>query len=197
MTAVAKRPDKHISRPLKILIPLIQSELQQGNAAGQEHYRIAGQMLNEAKEQVGYGGWGRWLAKNFDLTDRTARQYMRMARNARDFGSGASEVSYTSIRHMTGQSEREREQRQSTQQQQFQRVLRDVTRDRDAFMQERQRQDEEIATHRKLANELIDAGYHSLAKLLHPDRGGSKDAMTRLNRVRDELKQITQTRRFI
>lgn len=63
-----------------------------------EHYRRAGQMLIEAKDQVGYGGWGRWLAKNFDLTDRTARQYMRMARNEQDFGSGASEVRYSSPR---------------------------------------------------------------------------------------------------
>ena len=47
---------------------MIQSELQQGNAAGQEHYRLAGQMLIEAKDQVGYGGWGKWLAKNFDLS---------------------------------------------------------------------------------------------------------------------------------
>jgi len=34
-----------------------------------------------------------------------------MARNERDFGSGASEVSYRSIRHMTGQRDREREER--------------------------------------------------------------------------------------
>ena len=40
-----------IARPLKVLIPLIQSELQQGNSAGHEHYRIAGEMLIEAKDQ--------------------------------------------------------------------------------------------------------------------------------------------------
>ena len=59
---------RKVARPLKVLIPMIQSELQQGNAAGQEHYRLAGEMLIEAKDQVGHGGWGRWLTKNFDLS---------------------------------------------------------------------------------------------------------------------------------
>lgn len=186
---------KHIARPLKVLIPLIQSELQQGNTAGHEHYRHAGEMLIEAKDQVGYGNWGRWLTKNFDLSQQTARVYMKWARE--HFARDAREVPYTSLSEMRGDTDRAREARQSTQQQRFNRVLRDVTRDRDAFVQERQRQDEEIATHRKLANELIDAGYHSLAKILHPDRGGAKDGMSRLNRVRDELKQIAQSRRFI
>lgn len=84
-------------------------------------------MLNEAKDQVGYGGWGRWLTKNFDLSQQTARVYMRWAReqNAR----GPREVSYTSLAGMRGDTEREREHRQSPQQQNFRRVLRDVARD--------------------------------------------------------------------
>src|SRR5262245_59918056 len=64
--------------------------------------------------------------RNFELSKTTAYDYMRMARNERDFRSGASKVSYGSIREMTGQSEREREHRQSKQQQDFRRVLRDV-----------------------------------------------------------------------
>lgn len=35
---------------------------------------------------------------------------------------------------------------------------------------------------------LIDIGYKTLAKELHPDMGGSQDAMARLNRVRERLK---------
>ena len=58
MTTVVARPPEHgIARPLKVLIPLIQSELQQGNNAGHEHYRRAGEMLIEAKDQVGHGAW--------------------------------------------------------------------------------------------------------------------------------------------
>jgi hypothetical protein len=36
-----------------------------------------------------------------------------------------------------------------------------------------------------------------MATRLHPDRGGSKYAMARLNCVRDELKSIAKTRRFV
>jgi hypothetical protein len=185
---------RKVARPLKVLIPMIQSELQQGNAAGQEHYRLAGQMLIEAKEQVGYGGWVRWLAKNFDLSRQTASVYMRWAREA-DLSRGARQAPYTSLREMRGDAERDRAHRQSKTQQDFRRVLRDVA--RDDFVQERQARDDEIRLHRELAEELVDIGYRALATRLHPDRGGSKDAMSRLNRVRDELKQIAQTRRFI
>jgi hypothetical protein len=195
MTKLATLESRTIARPLKVLIPLIQSELQQGNAAGHEHYRRAGEMLIEAKDQIGYGQWGRWLAKNFDLSQQTAQRYMRWARAHGDSLRGAEEVPYRSLREMDGDTARAREDRQSAQQQQFRRVMREIA--RDDFTQERQRVDAEIALHRKLAEELIDLGYRAMATRLHPDRGGSKDAMARLNRVRDELKHVAQTRRFI
>ena len=187
---------RKVARPLKTLIPMIQSELQQGNNAGREHYRRAGEMLIEAKEQVGHGGWGRWLSKNFDMHGNTARIYMRWAREYADFHSGAVKAQPpSSLRQMTGDCERDREERRSKQQQDFRRVLRDVA--RDDFVQERQVRDDEVSLHRELAEELVDLGYRALATRLHPDRGGSKDAMARLNRVRDELKQVAQTRRFV
>ncbi len=192
---IAVQRKTQVARPLKVLIPLIQSELQQGNAAGQEHYRIAGDMLIEAKDQVGYGGWGRWLRKNFNLSDDTARNYMRLARAHSDFTSGARQAAPGSLREVTGQTERRRDDRQSKQQQAFRRVLRDVA--RDDFVQERQARDDEVKLHRDLAEELVDIGYRALATKLHPDRGGTQIAMTRLNRVRDELKSFAQTRRFI
>lgn len=190
--AVQTTEGRKIGRPLKVLIPMIQSELQQGNDAGQEHYRRAGQMLIEAKDQVAYGQWGRWLTKNFDLSDSTARIYMRWAREHNQIGTQGTEVPYQSLNEMKGTTERRREDRQSKD---FRRVLRDVA--RDDFIQERQARDDEIKVHRDLAAELIDLGYRALATKLHPDRGGTKDAMARLNRVRDELKQLAQTRRFI
>lgn len=187
---------RKIARPLKVLVPMIQGELQQGNAAGQEHYRLAGQMLIEAKDQIGYGQWTKWLAKNFDLSRSTAAVYMQWARLQEDDLSRATrQPSYTSLREMRGDTERTREDRQSTQQQQFRRVLRDVA--REDFVQERQARDDEVKLHRELAEELVDIGYRALATRLHPDRGGSKDAMSRLNRVREELRQIAQTRRFV
>jgi hypothetical protein len=184
-----------VARPLKVLIPLIQSELQQGNNAGHDHYRQAGAMLNEAKEQVPHGRWGTWLSKNFGLSPRTAQDYMRWAREHDQMRGGAAHLPHTSMRQFTGHTKRDRERYGSTQQQQFRRVLRDVA--RDDFVQERQAREDEIKLHRELAEELVDIGYRALATKLHPDRGGSQIAMTRLNRVRDELKTIAQQRRFI
>lgn len=193
MTNVATIRKTQIARPLKVLIPLIQTELQRGNSAGQEHYRHAGEMLIEAKDQVGYGGWGRWLSKNFDLSQQHARVYMRWARQYQNEPAGFEPT--VSLREFKGDTSRDREQRQSKQQQQFRRVLRDVA--RDDFVQERQERKDELALHQDLALELIEIGYRALATRLHPDRGGTKDAMARLNRVREELKQIAQTRKFI
>jgi hypothetical protein len=44
-----------IARPLKVLVPLIQQDIAAAEAAGLEHYRRAGEMLLEAKEQLAYG----------------------------------------------------------------------------------------------------------------------------------------------
>jgi hypothetical protein len=190
MSNVAVTTRRNIARPLKILVPLIQAELHQGDSAGREHYRLAGEMLIEAKEQVAHGRWGSWLTDKFDLSSRTAQLYMQWAREMRTGGSD-----WTSMRQMRGATERDREQRTSNQQQKFRRELREVA--RDDFVQERQRRDDELELHRELALQLIDLGYRALATRLHPDRGGSRDAMARLNVVRDELKAIAATKRFV
>jgi Protein of unknown function (DUF3102) len=194
MSAVAIAKKHQIARPLKVLIPMIQGEIQMGNDAGHDHYVKAGEMLIEAKDQVAYGGWGRWLKKNFDMHEATARRYMQWARE-HDSAHGVREPRYTSMRQMTGATERDREDYGSKQQKDFRRVLRDIA--REDFVQQRQSRDDEVKLHRDLAEELIDIGYRALATRLHPDRGGSKDAMARLNRVRDELKAIAETRRYI
>lgn len=193
MNKLATIQKSQIARPLKVLVPLIQSELQLGNDAGRDHYRRAGEMLNEAKDQLAHGAWGKWLAKHFDLSARSAQVYMQWARTHEERRPSAQMPS--SLNDMTGGRERRQEERQSNQQQTFRRTLRDVA--RDDFVQERQARDDEVRLHRELAQELIDLGYRALATRLHPDRGGSKDAMSRLNRVRDELKQLAQTRTFI
>jgi hypothetical protein len=43
---------------------------------------------------------------------------------------------------------------------------------------------------RKLANQLIKIGYGVLATKLHPDKGGSHDAMRRLNKVTKALREV-------
>jgi hypothetical protein len=122
----------------------------------------------------GHGGWGRWLSKNFDLSQHTARRYMQWARESTENEHGVREPPYTSLRHMTGATDRDRKHRQSSQQQAFHRVLRDVA--ADTFVLERQARDDETKLHRKLAEELIDIGYRALATKLHPDCGEYRQA---------------------
>jgi hypothetical protein len=51
-----------------------------------------------------------------------------------------------------------------------------------AVIQERQNKAKEAQLTRDLALQLIDIGYKVLVAKLHPDKGGSSEAMTRLNR---------------
>ena len=192
MTAqLATREGRAVSRPLKVLIPMINGELELGDTAGAEHYANAGDMLIEAKEQISHGGWGKWLSKNFELHSTTAQRYMAMARYRKQRGS----LDFTSLSDLTGDRERRRTKRNSKQEKSLRGLLRELA--RDAYVQERQSAQIEIELHRKLAEDLINAGFRVLATKLHPDRGGSHDAMKRLTLVRDELKQVAKLRRFV
>ncbi len=196
-TAVAKRETTKLSRPLKVLIPLIKEDIEQGDRAGMQYYADAGDKLIEAKEshQVTHGYWGAWIKKNFALSQETARRYMRAARLRAEHsenGRGAT-VLPGSLSEMIGDRTRLREKNAS--ERPFRVVLQEL--DTDFYTQEKQTRDEEVRLHREMALELVDIGYKALATRLHPDRGGSKDAMSRLNRVRDELKGIAETRRFV
>jgi hypothetical protein len=190
MTAVAKRTTDRIVRPIKVLVPLIQDELEAGNKAGLEHYRRAGEMLLEAREQVVSRQWTAWLSKNFDLSPRTAGRYMVLARHA-EIGERAETGSLSAAI-----GERLSEHRQRTGPW---RPIREFTASVPGarLSQERQTVEDEVRLHRDLALQLVDIGYKALATRLHPDHGGSKEAMTRLNRVRDELKAVAETRRFL
>lgn len=46
-----------------------------------EHAMACGELLIEAKGEMGHGGWGRWLEKNFEASQATANLYMKLARH--------------------------------------------------------------------------------------------------------------------
>lgn len=181
------RTQSQVARPIKTLVPLIKDELAEADAAGLEHYRQAGEMLIEAKDQISHGSWSPWLKKNFELSQDTARRYMRLAR-IDDFKTVLKDG--IGLYEAIGQKQGRAKWKPL-----FEATDRvNVTR----LADERQTRDHEIKLHRELALKLIDLGYRAMATRLHPDsRGGSKDAMRRLNVVRDELKGIAATRRFI
>jgi hypothetical protein len=59
------------------------------NRAALEKAIAAGEKLNRAKAQMGHGEWLPWLKENFELSGRTARDYMRLAnwQHAANFNS--------------------------------------------------------------------------------------------------------------
>jgi hypothetical protein len=189
---------KHqIARPLKVLVPLIQEELIEGAQAGMEHYIKAGRMLNEVKdsEQVPYGSWGRWLKNNFTLSQATANDYMRIARKVDKEGSSFI-ASYKTIDEAVGREPRTI--KSITKKNKLKSLFDGVDQVNVARLSDdRQTRENEIKLHREIALELIDLGYRAMATRLHPDRGGSRDAMSRLNTVRNELKEVAATRRFV
>lgn len=190
MTQLATaRASQTIARPLTVLVPLIREELTAGNIAGLEHYLRAGEMLLEARDQVAPFKWGKWLTKNFALSRQTAYDYMKLAERVRDEPDLVKRAgqSIRAIAHPERKPERL----------QWRPVITATKHvDVDTFRESRQARADEVQLHRDLALELIDIGYKALATRLHPDRGGSKDAMRRLNRVRDELKHVAANRRY-
>jgi Protein of unknown function (DUF3102) len=55
----------------------------EASQASLAHAIDAGEMLRQAKEYVGHGNWDIWLRDNCpEISDRTARLYMRLAKNA-------------------------------------------------------------------------------------------------------------------
>jgi hypothetical protein len=173
-----------------VLVPLIKQKLQEVASAGLEYQRQTGDLLIEAKDQVPLGSWGAWLNRNFHLSARTAREYMQLARkmDVSDNGDARRRVEVSKHELLGAKARRDVWQ-----------PLLEATREVDVetVAQERQSRVDEIKLHRDLALELIDIGYKALATRLHPDRGGSKDAMSRLNRVRDELNEVAGNRRYV
>lgn len=50
-------------------------------ARGLEHWKVTGQLLLDAKRQVGHGGWGKWLKANCKFGYMQAGRYMRLAKH--------------------------------------------------------------------------------------------------------------------
>lgn len=190
MKAMAVKAKAQIARPLPVLVPLIQRELSAGNRAGIEHYRQAGEMLLEAREQVAAFKWGQWLSKNFELSRRTAYEYMALAQRIEDDPDVVQRAAQPSIRQVLYGTPRPAHVHWKPVFEAAKKI------DVDEFAEARQTRVDEVQLHRDLALELIDIGFKALATRLHPDRGGSQQAMRRLNRVRDELKGVATTRRF-
>jgi Ulp1 family protease len=156
---------QQVTRPIKILIPLIKEDLQQAESAGVPYYRAAGEKLIEAKSQLNHGEWAIWLKKNFQRSQNQAQNYMNLARDSHN----PRAQGLSSIRDYQKKRRSTNGKNPSTP---------TVKTDR-----------AELEASKSLAFKVIDVGYKSLAQEFHPDKkGGSTEAMARLNRVRARLK---------
>jgi hypothetical protein len=181
MTTPAITEHKHLARPLKVLVPLIRQEIEAGDQAGIEHYRRAGEMLLEAKEQLSYGEWIPWLKRNFELSRTTANRYMKLAQAGQK----------NRARRISTLSELIEPHRESHHQPAWHEPVRESINkvNVEKLVQERQDREKEERLVKEVAIRLIDIGYRALAAKLHPDKGGSAEAMARLNKARDLLKR--------
>jgi Protein of unknown function (DUF3102) len=71
------------------------------------HAMLAGELLLEAKEQVGHGEWLPWLKTNFPFSDRTAPLYMQIARKRADVEAKIATVANLTLRDVFAEPEPE------------------------------------------------------------------------------------------
>ena len=192
---MTKTTTTSIARPLRVLVPLIQHDLHEGQAAaeraGMPFYQAAGEKLLEAKLQMKHGEFLPWVQRNFNIKIRQADVYMALAKHSFKNGAATPFSSLSEFQRETGQRPADYNTFASKKPS-WQEPVRDVvnrvdTETLNLKREEMNRADERDAQ-RKLALQLIDIGYKVLARELHPDKGGSRDAMARLNAVRDRLK---------
>jgi len=190
--AVDTKPDGAGVRPLSVLVPLIQEDLLLGKAAaeraGMPHYIDAGQKLLEAKPQVGHGNFEDWIKRNFKINGPQARRYMDLARHMKN-DSAPSFSSISEFVRQTSNPNYNRPPAPPAWQAPVNKIIDRVDTETLNLAREELKRSDERDAQRALALQLIDIGYKVLAKTLHPDKGGSRDAMARLNAVRDRLKR--------
>jgi hypothetical protein len=191
MSSLIAHEEKQVARPLKMLVPLIREDLKQGSDASERasmpFYKAAGEKMLEAKGQLRHGEFKAWIVRNFSLSYSRAYQYMKFSEATK-----SSEVqnfsSMNDFHRQTGSSNyrsiTSRQDWHAPVKDNIDRARREAERIRDETLTRQQERDAE----QKLALRLIDIGFKVLVKELHPDKGGSREVMSRLNRVRDRLK---------
>ena len=196
-TAVAVKEEQRVARPLKVLVPLIKEDLRLGKEAaeraGMPYYQAAGEKLIEAKSQLKHREFTPWVQRNFpEIGVAQAREYMAFARHLDSENVFANTFSSLSdFQRKTGRKSEDYntfESRKPDWQAPVKQIIGRVDTDTLNLKREELKRAEEREAQRKLALQLIDIGYKVLARTLHPDKGGSREAMQRLNAVRDRLK---------
>lgn len=193
MTTLAVNEGRQVARPLHVLVPLIREDLAQARdaveRAGMPYYRAAGEKMIEAKAQLTHGEFGPWIKRNFALSQQHAARYMAFARATSGKHISRYENFSEFMREDGGDPGYGKVVRKQTWHDDVKGNIDRAKREAERIREESLTRQQEREAEQKLALRLIDIGFKILAKELHPDKGGSREAMQRLGRVRDRLKQ--------
>jgi Protein of unknown function (DUF3102) len=188
--------ERRIARPLAVLVPLIKEDMEQGGTAaalaGMPYFIAAGEKLLEAKAQMKHGEFMPWVKRNFTVSMQTTSDYMKLAVAAQN--SSAIEFSSLSdFKRKTGSNPTYNLSdaiKPPTWHPPVQAVVETLDNETLNLRRDDLQRHEELDAQNVLALQLIAAGYRVLARELHPDKGGTRDGMRRLNGVRDRLKRF-------
>jgi hypothetical protein len=181
------------ARSLDVLVSLIRKEIMQADAAARQasapHWSRIGELLLEAKTHFEHTNeFYDWSKRNFGIgKDQTikrvavavAAETKSRIRNASSLNAALKEMGHSGYRpsgtpkrpwHGDVQSNIDRAKREAKH-----------------FLEDARTRQQEREAEKKLAERLIDIGFKVLAKELHPDKGGSRETMARLNLVRKRL----------
>jgi hypothetical protein len=188
------KTEQSILRPLRLLAELIKEDLRHGDEAaekaGMPYYQAAGEKMLEAKGQLLHGEFVEWCTRNFARGKTQCALYMSYASATIGIQKSA-ETEVSSLKEFARRNGDNRPTGGYVRRDWTAPVDDIVSRiDRDTLNIRRAEMNraEERKAQQALGLRLIDIGYKVLAKELHPDKGGSRDAMARLNQVRDRLK---------
>jgi len=198
--------ETHLARPLKVLVQLIREDIASAEQAAQEAaeqaakpwYLSAGEKLCEAKVHFPKKTYFyEWATREFGKSETAIRNWVRYAEEEH---GGEPQYYLEDTTPLRAEAPQQKEYK----------TLSEVTDARPpghrpawhepvqkvtnrinfkVLAQEQQEKKKEEKLCHQLAMQLIDIGYKVLASKLHPDKpGGSREAMVRLNKVRDILK---------
>ena len=191
MAQVQTTDSREVARPLNVLIPLIKEDFEMAEKAGMEYYKKAGELLLEAREGHFEGdtsGFFAWEQEKFGKSPGQLRIYMALVRTDTrkpfktidDFKRRRGQVNVSPVGRVHRDWRAPVDDIAKKARNDALRIAQD-----DVLTRYQEREAE-----RKLAHRLIDIGFKVLAKELHPDKlQGDRDAMRRLNRVREILKK--------
>jgi hypothetical protein len=198
MQTLDKKSEQRVARPLKTLVPLIKADLDKIHEIEIDSMRqvsellqplriAIGEKLLEARPQLKHGKFEPWVKKNFPVLGyRAAREYMNMAHEQNVTGVTFSGPQH--FRRTKWKSYRENHTGTAKWRAEVQARLDAFEAQKFNLETEETNREQERKLVNDLALEIVSIGYKVLATKMHPDKGGSHEAMQRLNAARDMLK---------